>query len=140
MSSSTLSPNEMQLIETAKQTIAERFHEKQHRLATTILTKNGQVTTGINVEGSFGCNDVCAEQIALGVALSKGLCDIETVVTVKHPKPDDENQELRVVSPCGKCRELLNDYAPEAMVILPDGDNHLIKVAVKDLLPNRYSK
>jgi cytidine deaminase len=137
---SNLSPQEKELITTAKQTITERFHEKQHRLATTILTKDGEVTTGINVEGSFGCNDVCAEQIALGVVLSKGLQDIETVVTVKHPKPKDENQELRVVSPCGKCRELLNDYAPESMVILPNEDNKLIKVAVKNLLPNRYSK
>ena len=136
----SLSPKETQLIDIAKKTITDRFHAKQHRLATTILTKDGEITTGINVEGSFGCNDVCAEQIALGVALSKGLTNIETVVTVKHPKQGDDNQELRVVSPCGKCRELLNDYAPNAEVILPDENNNLTKVMVKELLPNRYSK
>lgn len=127
------------LITASTEAIRSMFSEKKHRLATTILTEDGRVITGINVEGSFGCNDVCAEQITLGKALSEGHTAFKTVVTVKHPKPDDDNQSLRVVSPCGKCRELLMDYAPDIWVIVRQGDQ-LQKVQIKDLLPFRYSK
>lgn len=127
------------LIELAKETITKYFSPKQHRLATCVLTKSGEIIIGINVEGSFGCNDVCAEQIALGNVLSKGIKDIACIVTVKHPKADDENQLLRVVSPCGKCRELILDYAPDAFVIIND-EHVLKKVQAKELLPYRYTK
>ncbi|MBI5151619.1 MAG: cytidine deaminase [Candidatus Pacebacteria bacterium] len=128
-----------ELIKHAEQTITRHFSPKHHRLATCIATKSGQIITGINVEGSFGCNDVCAEQITLGNVLSHGVKDIACMVTVKHPKAEDPNQSLRVVSPCGKCRELILDYAPEAWVIIKNGST-LIKVHAKDLLPYRYSK
>lgn len=130
---------EQHLIELAKESITKHFSPKHHRLATCVLTKSGEVIVGINVEGSFGCNDVCAEQIALGNVLSKGIHDIACMITVKHPKAEDPNQSLRVVSPCGKCRELLLDYAPNAFVIVND-DGELKKIQTKDLLPYRYSK
>lgn len=134
-----LTQAEQHLIELAKETITKHFSPKHHRLATCVLTKSGEIIVGINVEGSFGCNDVCAEQIALGNVLSKGIKDIDCMVTVKHPKAEDPNQSLRVVSPCGKCRELILDYAPNAFVIVND-DGELKKIQTKDLLPYRYSK
>lgn len=134
-----LTQAEQHLIELAKETITKHFSPKHHRLATCVLTKSGEIIVGINVEGSFGCNDVCAEQIALGNVLSKGIKDIDCMVTVKHPKAEDPNQSLRVVSPCGKCRELILDYAPNAFVIVSD-DGELKKIQTKDLLPYRYSK
>lgn len=134
-----LTQAEQHLIELAKEAITKHFSPKHHRLATCVLTKSGEIIVGINVEGSFGCNDVCAEQIALGNVLSKGIKDIDCMVTVKHPKAEDPNQSLRVVSPCGKCRELILDYAPNAFVIVND-DGELKKIQTKDLLPYRYSK
>ncbi len=134
-----LAPTDHQLIDLAKETISKYFSPKHHRLATCILTKSGEIIIGINVEGSFGCNDVCAEQIALGNVLSKGIKDIECMVTVKHPKAEDKNQSLRVVSPCGKCRELILDYAPDAFIIVK-AESDLKKIHVKELLPYRYTK
>ncbi|MDQ3008928.1 MAG: cytidine deaminase [bacterium] len=130
---------DQQLIEAAIAHIKQHFSEKKHRLATSILTGNGEILTAVNVEGSFGCNDVCAEQVALGVALSQGKNDIACLVTAKHPRPEEANQDVRVVSPCGKCRELIIDYAPNAWVILRSGDD-VLKVKATDLLPYRYSK
>ena len=45
-------------------------------------------------------------------------------------------QEIDVVTPCGACRELLIDHAPDCMVILPGG----IKRAVRELLPLPYRR
>lgn len=134
-----LTQTDHNLIDLAKETITKHFSPKHHRLATCILTSSGKIIIGINVEGSFGCNDVCAEQIALGNVLSQGIIDITCIVTVKHPKADDLNQSLRVVSPCGKCRELILDYAPNACVIVND-DGELKKIQTKELLPYRYVK
>jgi cytidine deaminase len=44
---------------------------------------------------------------------------IETIVAVRHPPPDEKDQSIRVVSPCGACRELIFDYDPKARVIVP---------------------
>jgi cytidine deaminase len=40
-----------------------------------------------------------------------------------------------VVPPCGNCRQMLFEYAPEIKVILNDDQGRLVKVGVKDLLP-----
>ncbi len=44
---------------------------------------------------------------------------IETIVAVRHPKPDEPG-EIAVVSPCGICRELIHDYDAKARVIVPE--------------------
>ena len=139
MTTLDLSYEDQALIEVAVQHVTGLFSPKHHRLSAVIKTKEGLVIKGVNVEGSFGCNDICAEQVVLGKALSDGIKDIETIVTVKHPKPEESDQTIKVANPCGKCRELLNDYAPNAWVVIRDGGT-LMKVRVRELLPHRYSK
>lgn len=140
MTTTPLTHTDLELIDVARQLITQRVAKKKHNLATAMLTATGQVITGINMEGSFGCNDVCAEQITLGSALSAGATDITTVVTVRHPKVDEDNQTLRVANPCGKCRELLIDYAPTAWVIIRQDDDSLVKCRASELVPLRYRK
>ncbi|WP_375781830.1 hypothetical protein [Peribacillus simplex] len=49
---------------------------------------------------------------------SDGEKGFETIVAVKHPYSDDEDRALKVVSPCGMCRELISDIAKDCFVIL----------------------
>ena len=44
---------------------------------------------------------------------------IATVVAVRHPKPEEDDRSVAVVPPCGACRELIVDYDPDALVIVP---------------------
>ncbi len=136
---SQLNAQDHELIALATSTIQRLVKLKRHGLATVLLTEDGTMITGINLEGSFGCNDLCAEQVALGKAVSQEAGKIVTVVTVRHPKPGEPNQTLKVANPCGKCRELLLDYAPSANVIIREG-NELHKVALEQLMPHRYTK
>ena len=63
---------------------------------------------------------VCAEAVALGQAVTEiGETGIETIVAVRHPAPDEKDQTIAVVSPCGACRELIWDYDRNARVIVP---------------------
>ncbi|MNC78625.1 Blasticidin-S deaminase [compost metagenome] len=58
---------------------------------------------------------------------------------MRHPDPDSEDREIKVVSPCGMCRELIADYGKDCKVILIEDDN-LTKVDIIDLLPLRYAR
>ena len=83
---------------------------------------------------------VCAEAVALGRAVVDiGDGGIETIVAVRHPPPDEKDQEIKVVSPCGACRELIFDYDRNARVIVPNGKTPTV-VPIADLLPNKYSR
>ena len=83
---------------------------------------------------------VCAEAVALGRAVvDLGDAGIDTIVAVRHPPPDDKDQTIAVVSPCGACRELIFDYDPHARVIVPNGESPTV-VPIGDLLPNKYTR
>jgi cytidine deaminase len=82
---------------------------------------------------------VCAEAVALGGALSAGESAIESIVSVRHPRPREQHAQPKVVSPCGICREMLTDFAPGSAVIMArNGD--LARVPVADLLPEKYRR
>ncbi len=48
-------------------------------------------------------------------------------------------RRIKVVSPCGSCRELIHDYDPKARVIVPNGPEPSV-VSIGELLPNKYSR
>jgi cytidine deaminase len=75
--------------------------------------------------------NVCAEQIALGTALSAGHTTFVAGAAVIMP---DDGGAPVVTSPCGVCRELLGTWAPE-MTVLVDERGTVIKTYVEDLLP-----
>jgi cytidine deaminase len=82
---------------------------------------------------------ICAETVALGRAVLEGDGSIATAVAVRHPKPEETDRDIAVVSPCGACRELITDYAPEALVIVP-GPVGPMKLPVRALLRVPYRR
>lgn len=110
-----------------------------HTVAAAIRSRDGKVWTAVHLGATVGRLSVCAEPIAFGRAVLEGDGTIDAVVAVRHPKPEETDRELAVVSPCGACRELIVDYSPEAQVILkgPDG---LVKLKIASLLPSPYRR
>lgn len=86
----------------------------------------------IHLDADVGRIAVCAEAIASGMEVSVGDRAIEAVVAVT---PDGEG--WTVLPPCGMCREMLSDYAPDAYVIVPDSDDRLSIRRVLQLLPDK---
>jgi len=68
-----------------------------------------------------------------------GDAGIDTIVAVRHPDPEEKDQRIAVVSPCGACRELIFDYDPKARVIVPS-DKSAAVVPIAELLPNKYRR
>jgi cytidine deaminase len=132
-----LSKADQALVRKAEELIRLRYKENRHHIAAAVQLKDGTTHTGLHLDTYVGRASVCAEAVAVGTALSTSGGAITTVVSVRHPRPREKNQAIHVVSPCGICRELLADFAPDCTVIL-DRDGHLVRVPIKDLLPDKY--
>ena len=97
-----------------------------HTVGCALLCKNGKMYTGVNCDGIHGS---CAEYITMGIAISAGEREFDTIVAT-HEKALNG-----VVSPCGNCRQMLFEYCPDIKVIVNDEEGKLIKVSARDLLP-----
>jgi cytidine deaminase len=97
-----------------------------HTVGCALLCKNGKVYTGVNCDGIHGS---CAEYITMGIAISAGEREFDTIVAT-HEKALNG-----VVPPCGNCRQMLFEYCPDIKVIVSDEEGKLIKVSARDLLP-----
>ena len=134
-----LSKKDRELIEAATAAITSRYRNDWQEVGAALRTRSGKVFTGINLDAYLGRMAVCAEAVALGRAILDGGGDVETVVAVRHPKPEEVVRDMAVVPPCGACREMLMDHAPDALVIVP-GPNGLVKLPVRALLPAPYRR
>ncbi len=135
-----LSNNDRKLIAAATEAIKSRYRNDWQEVGAALLTRSGKLFTGVNLDAYLGRMAVCAEAVALGRALvDLGDDGIDTIVAVRHPPPDEKDQTIAVVSPCGACRELIFDYDRNARVIVPNGKSPSA-VRIADLLPNKYSR
>jgi cytidine deaminase len=134
-----LTDGDHELIAAANAVLEEQYRPFWHMVAAAIRSRDGRIWTGLHIGTTVGRLSVCAEAVAFGRALLDGDGSIQTAVAVRHPKPEEENRELAVVPPCGACREMILDHAPEAMIIVKDADV-LIRLPIRMLLPLPYRR
>jgi cytidine deaminase len=130
-----MSAADVELLDTAQWLLGRVLTPGRHEVATALRTADGQVFTGVHVEGSCRRSSICAEGVALGTVLARGAAlDVVAVVSVQV-KPADR---FRVIAPCGVCRELISDYSPAARVWLTrPGDDAVVAARALDLLPEK---
>lgn len=119
------------LIESAREVIARNFDSERynHTVGAALRCKDGTVYTGVNCDGNHGS---CAEYITMGMAISAGQREFDTIVAVHEDAPN------HVLPPCGNCRQMLIEYCPDIKVILNNDNYELVKVGIRDLLPFAY--
>lgn len=139
LTGSPLQQADEELIQAAREVLLRHYRPFWHTVAAALRGRDGRVWTGVHLGATVGRLQVCAETVALGRAILEGDGSIETVVAVRHPKPEEEDRDIAVVSPCGACRELITDYAPDALVIVP-GPVGLVKLPVQALLIVPYRR
>src|SRR5919109_5063242 len=138
--SAMLNEKDQELIAAAIDAIRPRYRNKWQEVGAAMRTRDGRIVTGVNIDAYIGRIAVCAEAIAIGRAITEsGDHGIETIVAVRHPKPDEPGN-IAVVSPCGICRELIHDYDAKARVIVPDNGREPNVVTIGELLPNKYRR
>jgi len=126
-----LTQQDHDLLREAREVMAARFREGYHHLTAALRTRSGKTFSGVHLEAKVGRVAVCAEAIALGAAAAAGDTELDTIVSV--------DRKGNVVSPCGMCRELISDYAPDCRVIVPNRLGVEV-VPIAELLPNKYRR
>jgi cytidine deaminase len=135
-----LSARDSELVEAATAAIKRRYRCDWQEVGAALRTRSGAVVTGVNLDAYLGRMAVCAEAVALGQTITElGESGIDTIVAVRHPKPNEADRAIRIVSPCGACRELIWDYDRNARVIVPNDDGAIV-VSIGELLPKKYSR
>lgn len=134
-----ITKQDIQLVEEATNKITMLYEDDKHHVGAAICTKTGEFISAVHIEACIGRVSVCAEAIAIGSAISNGLRDFETIVAVRHPYSDEADRRIKVVSPCGMCRELISDYAPDCFVLL-EINGELVKTTISELIPLKYTR
>lgn len=128
---SGLLESDRQLIESARRELEAHYRPGHHEIGAALRTRGGRIYAAINLDTRLRRAGVCAEAVAIGMAVVTDDSEIEAIVAV--------NRDGQVVAPCGICRELLADYAPTAHIIVP-GSAGPESLSIGTLLPRRYNK
>jgi cytidine deaminase len=101
------------------------------RVGAAILTKNGTIFTGCNIENSSYGLTICAERVAVFNAISSGASKFTALAIVS-----DDNG---FTPPCGACRQVLSDLAGNIDFIIIDSKERSKILKLSSLLPFAFS-
>lgn len=97
-----------------------------------LLTKDGKVYQGCNIENAAYSMCNCAERTAIFKAYSEGDRDFQLLAVVADTE--------RPCSPCGACRQVISELCPRDMlVVLTNLKGDKQEITVADLLPGAFS-
>ncbi len=100
-----------------------------YQVGAALLTANGKIFTGVNVENAAYPDSICAERSAVFNAVSAGERDFVAIVVATRNGG----------TPCGSCRQVLSEFGLDIEVILVDEDGNLVRQnSVRDLLPGAF--
>ncbi|MDY3006931.1 cytidine deaminase [Anaerococcus porci] len=102
------------------------------RVSSVVLTKNGNIYKGVNIENAAYSVTLCAERSALSSAISEGDRDIDTIVITG---------DSDLTFPCGTCRQFMSEFLDDdsKIVIANSVDDYKV-YGISDFLPYNFSK
>ena len=101
---------DLEVLREAEEIIRTRFKEGRHHVGAAVRGGSGKIYAGIHLQAVVGEPATCAEVIAIGSAMLAGEDRITACVAVRHPKAHENPGVLKVLPPCGSCRDLIADY------------------------------
>jgi cytidine deaminase len=102
------------------------------RVGAAVLTADGQCFLGANVENASYGLTACAERIALWTGAVAGMSTVRFVVVV--------TDTLQPATPCGACRQVLSELAPDAVVVMVTVRGQRQEATVGELLPGAFGQ
>lgn len=119
-----------------KQAVAAAQHAhcpySDFHVGAALLTQEGQIFTGANVENASYGMTICAERTAFGSAITAGIRTFEAIAIVAETLP----------YPCGACRQVIAEFCkPDFTVLLATlAEPHIIQsYTIGELLPHSFS-
>ncbi len=108
-----------------------------YHVGAALLTKDGQIYTGCNIENaSYGATN-CAERTAFFKAVSEGVKDFEAIAIVGAPADAAaENTFSEYAYPCGICRQVMQEFCKKDFrIIVAKSTEDYQKYTLSELLP-----
>lgn len=101
------------------------------KVGAALLTSDGKVFTGCNIEnGSYGATN-CAERTAIFKAVSDGYMDFEKIAVVSSGG--------EFTMPCGICLQVMSEFMLDKDVVLSNDKGETKILRVKEFLPYNFS-
>lgn len=127
MAESTVTPTELvQLARTARQQAYAPY--SHYRVGAAVLTADGEIFVGCNVENAEFGSTVCAERVAVWSAVAAGHREFTMLAVVTS----------NAGAPCGSCRQVLVEFAPDMTVFIADTERIHRQLTVRELLPSFF--
>lgn len=101
------------------------------RVGAALVTENGAVFVGANVENASYGLTVCAERVALWNAIVAGATTIRLLVVIADTHAP--------IAPCGACRQVLLELASDADVVMATVSGVRRRLTVRELLPRAFT-
>lgn len=102
----------------------------EFRVGAALLTGEGRVYTGANVENASYGLTVCAERIAVFKAVTSGERDFEMIALAGSGQG--------YIYPCGACLQVLAEFAPSLKVIITDEKREHKEYNLNEMLPRHF--
>jgi cytidine deaminase len=127
-----VSENDWSRLTEAAMAASERAYcpYSKFRVGAALLTGDGRIFTGCNVENASYGLTICAERNTIFHAVAEGLIAVKCLlVYTPTEKP---------AAPCGACRQVLNEFGPDAQIRCICDGSEVIDLKVSDLLPKAF--
>lgn len=102
----------------------------QFRVGAAIVTDDGEIFSGCNVENASYGLTICAERNAVFQMISKAH---RKIVAMAVYTPTTEP-----VTPCGACRQVINEFGADALIICVCDAPQVLRMKMSELLPNAF--
>ena len=123
-------PTDDQLLALAKEAMRRSYSPYSHfKVGACVLSEDGRVFTGTNIENaSFGLTN-CAERSAIFKAVGDGVKEFSAIAIAAESAPP---------WPCGACRQVLNEFAPNIRVLIAWDQDKTDESTLDQLLPHGF--
>lgn len=120
----------LELVQLARQARQWAYAPYSHySVGAALLTASGRVYDGVNVENAAFPVTICAERVAVFKAISDGEREFTAIAVVTR------NGGM----PCGSCRQVLAEFAPDLTIIVADETGQVIgETTLNELLPHAF--
>ena len=124
--------NYEELIEKAKDASKKAYAPYSNfKVGACVLTENDKIYTGCNFENASYGLSICAERNAIGSAIAEGETKIKAIAIYS---PNMYN-----CTPCGACRQVINEFKTENTVVITVAGNEIITNTIDELLPGGFA-
>ncbi len=122
--------DDQMLLALARQAMTRSYSPySRYKVGACLLSADGRLFQGCNIENaSFGLTN-CAERTALFKAVSEGVTEFTAIAIAS---------EASAPWPCGACRQVLNEFAPDLRVMVTWGDGLTDEATLPQLLPHGF--